>query len=603
MEGRGVSRSEHVMSTSETMMYEWNRIDWCKLERGVFKLQKRIFRASRLGDVQAVHKLQRLLIKSKSTALLAVRRVAQDNHGKGTAGIDGLSSLDEQQMLDLARKLMNHPLNPSAQPVRRVWIPKPQSDEKRPLGIPVMEDRARQALVKLALEPEWEAKFEPNSYGFRPGRSCHDAVKAIFACIQQAPKYVLDADIAKCFDRINHEALLAKLGTFPELRRVIKGWLKAGIVDDGELFPTSEGTPQGGVISPFLMNVALHGLADAIRDPFHVVKDLPTGRTRWKPVVIRYADDFVVLHPDGEAIRRVQEIAAEWLRGMGLEMKPSKTRITHTLNPIDGHVGFDFLGFHIRQYHRGENRGIKIGTGKRMNFTPSIRPSPSSQKRLLLKVRDVVHAHRAWPQVRVITALNPILRGWGNYFSTVVSKKVFQKMDHLIFWKLWAWARRRHPNKGKEWIARKYWHLTPRWDFRTDDGYRLCKLSAIPIRRHVKVLKDRSPFDGDAIYWSTRMGRHPDLPWGLPRLLKKQTGLCPRCGLYFKVGDRLALVDLPQGDAGQRPTCLAVVHEHCRGVTERSRGVDDNHHLAEEPDEGKLSRPVLETSSSRETRA
>lgn len=590
------------MSTSETMMYEWNTLDWRKLERGVFKLQKRIYRASRLGDVQAVHKLQRLLIKSKGAALLAVRRVAHVNRGKGTAGIDGLSSLDESQMLDLARKLMDHPLNPVAQPVRRVWIPKPASDEKRPLGIPVMEDRARQALVKMALEPEWEAKFEPNSYGFRPGRSCHDAVQAIFTCMQQAPKYVLDADIAKCFDRINHEALLAKLGTFPELRRVIKAWLQAGIVDDGELFPTSEGTPQGGVISPLLMNVALHGLGTAIAENFRKYKDLPTGRARWTPVLIRYADDFVVLHRDLEVIRRVKEIAAEWLRGMGLEMKPSKTRITHTLKPVDGKAGFEFLGFNIRQYDRGENRGILIGTGKRQSFTPSIRPSLSSQKRLLLKVREVLHAHRAWPQVRVIATLNPILRGWGNYFSTVVSKAIFQKLDHLIFWKLWAWARRRHPSKGKGWIAKKYWHLVPRWEFRTSNGIRLSKLSVIPIRRHVKVLGDRSPFDGDAIYWSTRMGRHPDLPWGLPRLLKKQTGSCLRCGLYFKVGDCLALVDLPQGDAGQRPTCLAVVHDHCRGGTERSRGVSDNHHLVEEPDEGKLSRPVLETSAGSDVR-
>ena len=590
------------MSTSETMMYEWNRIDWRKLERGAFKLQKRIYRASRLGDVQAVHKLQRLLIKSKGTALLAVKRVAQENRGKGTAGIDGLSSLDERQMLDLARELLDHPLNPVARPVRRVWIPKPASDEKRPLGIPVMEDRARQALVKMALEPEWEAKFEPNSYGFRPGRSCHDAIQAIFASIKQAPKYVLDADISKCFDRIDHEALLAKLGTFPELRRVVKAWLQAGIVDGGEWFPTSEGTPQGGVISPLLMNVALHGLDTAIRDHFQLMKDLPTGRTRWKPVVIRYADDFVVLHRDLDVIRRVQEIAAEWLLGMGLEMKPSKTRIAYTLKPVDGKAGFEFLGFNIRQYDRGENRGILIGTGKRQSFTPSIRPSLSSQKRLLLKVREVVHAHRAWPQVSVIAKLNPILRGWGNYFSTVVSKDIFHKIDHLIFWKLWAWARRRHPNKGKDWIARKYWHLDPRWEFRTGNGLRLHKLSAIPIRRHVKVLGDRSPFDGDAIYWSTRMGRHPELPGGLPRLLKKQTGSCPRCGLYFKVGDRLVLVDLPQGDAAQRPTGPTVVHEHCRGITERSRGVNDNHHLVEEPDEGKLSRPVLETSAGSDDR-
>jgi RNA-directed DNA polymerase len=454
---------------------------------------------------------------------------------------------------------------------------KPASDEKRPLGIPVMEDRARQALVKMALEPEWEAKFEPNSFGFRPGRSCHDAIQAIFIGIQQAPKYVLDADIAKCFDHINHEALLAKLGTFPELRRVIKAWLQAGIVDDGELFPTSEGTPQGGVISPLLMNVALHGFATAIEDGFQKFKHLPTGRTRWTPLVVRYADDFVVLHRDLEVIRRVQAIAAEWLRGMGLEMKPSKTRITHTLETMDGTAGFEFLGFSIRQYDRGENRGVRIGTGQRVSFTPSIRPSLKSQKRLLRLVREVVHAHCIWPQVSVIAKLNPILRGWGNYFSAVVSKDIFHKLDHLIFWKLWAWALRRHPNKSRGWIARKYWHLGQHgWQFRTDDGARLHKLSTIPIRRHVKVQGDRSPFDGDAIYWGTRLGYHPDLSWGLPRLLKEQHGRCPRCGLFFKLGDRLAFDDLPQGDACQQPSGLAVVHEHCQEHTGRPVGMDDN---------------------------
>jgi RNA-directed DNA polymerase len=591
------------MSTSETMMYEWDRIDWRKLELCAFKLQKRIYQASRRGDVQAVHKLQRLLIKSKGTALLAVRRVAQDNRGKGTAGVDGLSSLNEQQKLDLARRIMNQPLAPEAQPVRRVWIPKPASDEKRPLGIPVMEDRARQALVKMALEPEWEAKFEPNSYGFRPGRSCHDAIQAIFISIQQAPKYVLDADIAKCFDRINHEALLAKLGTFPELRRVIKAWLQAGIVDEGELFPTSEGTPQGGVISPLLMNVALYGLAKAIEDGFQKYMHLPTGRTRWTPLVVRYADDFVVIHRDLEVIRRVQEIASEWLRGMGLEMKPSKTRITHTLKAMDGPAGFEFLGFNIRQYDRGENRGVLIGTGERMSFTPSIRPSQASQKRLLRKVREVLHAHRMWPQAAVIAKLNPILRGWGNYFSSVVSKNIFHKMDHLIFWKLWAWALRRHPKKSRGWIARKYWHLDPGWIFKTDDGFRLHKLSAIPIRRHVKVQADRSPFDGDAIYWSTRLGKHPDLPWELSYFLKKQKGICPRCGLHFKLGDRLVYVALPQGDASQTPSRLSVLHEHCQDKTGRPVGMDDNHQFVEEPDEGKLSRPVLKTSSGSDTRA
>jgi RNA-directed DNA polymerase len=235
------------MNTANSPMYDWNTIPWAIAERAVFKLQKRIYQASQRGDTQVVHQLQRLLMKSWWACLLAVRRVTQDNQGKRTAGVDGMKNLMPPQRLSLAQQLQAAPLLPKSPPVRRVWIPKPGSTEQRPLGIPVMEQRARQALVKLALEPEWEAKFEPNSDGFRPGRSAHDAIEAIFTSIHTQAKFVLDADIAKCFDRINHTALLAKLQTFPKLRRVIKVWLKAGIMDGQELFPRTAGVPQGGV--------------------------------------------------------------------------------------------------------------------------------------------------------------------------------------------------------------------------------------------------------------------------------------------------------------------------------------------------------------------
>jgi len=244
------------MNTASMPMYDWNTIPWAKAERAVFKLQKRIYQASQRGDTHTVHQLQRLLMTSWWACLLAVRRVTQDNQGKKTAGIDGVKNLPPPQRLLLAQQLQAAPLRPKSPPVRRVWIPKAGTTEQRPLGIPVMEQRARQALVKLALEPEWEAKFEPNSYGFRPGRSAHDAIEAIFASIHTQAKFVLDADIAKCFERINHTALLAKLRTFPKLRRVIKVWLKAGVMDGQELFPSMAGVPQGSVISPLLANVA-----------------------------------------------------------------------------------------------------------------------------------------------------------------------------------------------------------------------------------------------------------------------------------------------------------------------------------------------------------
>src|SRR5216110_3446196 len=269
----------------------WNKLPWRKLEQHVYHIQKRIYRASQRGNTRAVQKLQKLLMKSEAARLIAVRRVTQDNQGKKTAGVDGVKSVPPKQRRILAQEIHpKHWKQNKPKPVRRVWRPKPGKDEKRPLGIPTMFERSRQALGKMALEPEWEAKFEPNSYGFRPGRSCHDAIEAIHTSINQQDKYVLDADIEKCFDRICHQALLTTLHTFPALRRTITAWLKAGVMDGEALFPTDTGAPQGGVLSPLLMNVALHGLETAITTAFPA---RPRGHQHWRPTVIRYADDFV----------------------------------------------------------------------------------------------------------------------------------------------------------------------------------------------------------------------------------------------------------------------------------------------------------------------
>lgn len=284
------------MNTAQKPMYEWKDINWRKLERIIFKLQKRIYKASTRGEVKLVRRLQKLLIKSWSARAFAVRRVTQDNQGKQTAGVDGIKSLTPKLRLLLIDQIK---LGSKVKPTRRIWIPKPGTEEKRPLGIPTIEDRAVQALVKLVLEPEWEARFEANSYGFRPGRSCHDGIGAIFLAIKHKSKYVLDADISKCFDRINHDALLKKLNTYPTLRRQIRAWLKAGVMDGNKLFPTCEGTPQGGVISPLLANVALHGIEELIMGlapKFDMKRPDNTQlsvRDKLKSIsLIRYADDF-----------------------------------------------------------------------------------------------------------------------------------------------------------------------------------------------------------------------------------------------------------------------------------------------------------------------
>jgi len=593
------------MNTSATMMYGWTAIPWRKLEVAVFKLQKRIYQASRRGDVETVHKLQRLLMKSRSSVFLAVHRVAQDNQGKHTAGIDGLASLTDQQKMQLAEGILNDPMCPTASPLRRVWIPKPGKDEKRPLGIPVMEDRARQALVKLAMEPQWEAKFEPNSYGFRPGRSCHDAIEAIYRNIRLTPKYVLDADIAKCFDRINHEAVLDKLETFPSLRRVVKAWLEAGVLDGEELFPTSEGTPQGGVISPLLANIALHGLETVVQQAFPKNAPIP-GKSYWgpwQPTVIRYADDFVILHRDLNAIKHAQQVVAEWLKGMGLEMKPSKTRITHTLEELDGSVGFDFLGFNARQYPRGKASCMTDRWGNSLGFTPSIRPSQESQRRFLLRIREILRANRAVSQERLIRLLNPVIRGWGSYFSKVVSKAIFGRLDALVFAKLKAWAYFRHPNKGRQWIATKYWSFRDdRWIFGIRDKIRLIKLSDIPIRRHIALREGKSPFDGDWLYWSERLGQYPDVPKSVAIRLKAQKGICAHCGLHFTHDDATELVHMDGDRRNFSMEQTALVHQRCVAML-RSKHATSMHQFAEEPDDGKLSRPVLKTSTSGDTRA
>jgi RNA-directed DNA polymerase len=538
-------------------MYGWNTIPWRQVERRVFKLQKRIYRASSRDEAGQVHKLQRLLVNSRSAKLLAVRRVTQDNRGKKTAGIDGIKSLKPQERVALAESLK---LEEKAKPVRRVWIPKNNSDELRPLGIPVMEDRARQSLVKAALEPEWEARFEPNSYGFRPGRSAHDAIKAIYYGVSLKPKWVLDADIAKCFDKIDHRALLSKLNTSPRIRRCIKSWLESGVMDDGELFPTDSGTPQGGAISPLLANVALHGLETIVSNHF------PKRPGFTPPKVVRYADDFVVLHEKREVIDQSREMITEWLKGMGLELKASKTRTAHTLEATEVEAGFEFLGFKIKQYSAGRHRSDRGRHGQALRMITRIEPSQKSIKRHIEKLRETVKRYRTAEQSELIKALNPLIRGWTKYYKHVSSYKVFHKLNTVLFLMLYAWAIRRHPRKGKGWIVRKYWQVIGGWKFQAPDtGIQLHPHDQTHYKRYVKVAGARSPFDGDWLYWSTRLGYHPKVPLRVAKLLKRQGGKCRECGLWFKEGDVMEvdhLIPIKRGGTNESHN-FQLLHRHC----------------------------------------
>lgn len=540
-------------------MYRWDSIPWKDLRRSVWKLQKRIYRASLQGNWKLVRKLQRLLMSSRAAKLLAVRRVAQDNSGKRTAGIDGVMSLSKRQRVTMAQRLT---VNGSAKPVRRVWIDKADSEEKRPLGIPVMEDRARQTLVKEALEPEWEARFEANSYGFRPGRSCHDAVAAIFLAIRQRAKYVLDADIAKCFDKIDHRALLAKVNASPSVQRQIKAWLKAGGMDGSDLFPTDEGTMQGGTISPLLANIALHGLETTI------VQNCPRGKGCNPPIVVRYADDFVALHPDQQVIEHCTEVARVWLKPVGLELKASKTRLAHTLQQVEGKAGFDFLGFNIRQYPVGRHRSGRDSQGKLLGFKTLIKPGPKAIAKHVQKLREIINSHKSATQEHLICALNRVSGGWARYYSKVASKRTFGGLDNTLFLMLRPWANRRHPNKRKRWCANRYRgrNAKGRVVFQPPSGRPQLYLHAsTAISRHVKVQGSRSPYDGDWIYWGTRRGRSPDIEPRVARLLRRQQGRCVQCRLYFRDGDHLEVAYVnPNAIRGKQAYYnLMLLHHYC----------------------------------------
>lgn len=557
-------------------MVEWNTLHWRQIQRRVFKLQKRIFKASQRGDVKAVRKLQNLLIRSWSARCLAVRKVTQDNQGKKTAGVDGVKSLTPKARLVLTKTLR---IGQKGKPTRRVWIAKPGTEEKRPLGIPTMAERALQALLTLALEPEWEARFEPNSYGFRPGRSCHDAIEAIYIAIRQHDKFVLDADIAKCFERIDQQALLNKLNTSPRMRRQIRVWLKAGVMEGSELFPTPTGTPQGGVISPLLANIALHGMEERVKQVSKTAR------------LIRYADDFVCLHKDKHIVEQCQVSLGEWLAGMGLELKPSKTRMAHTLLSEGGQPGFDFLGFTVRQFPVGKYRTKMNGGGKPLGFKTNIKPSKKSIQAHSEKLKQVIHKNKAQPQSFLIEHLNPIIRGWSNYFSKVVSGGTFSKLDMVLYRQLKAWARRHHGKKSQKWLARKCW-LTignRHWCFavREKEGIkRLVNHSDRSITWHIKVQSRRSPYDGDWLYWSSRMGHHPQIKRKLARLLKQQRGKCSHCGLYFMDGDLMEVDHRTPKRLGGRniPSNKQLLHRHChhqKTASERNQQLQSQPRMAE----------------------
>lgn len=489
--GKKMLEKEYVMKTVNeklntsaipTHFESWDSINWSNINKYVKKLRQRIFRAEQLADTRKVRKLQRLMIRSKANLLLSIKKVTQSNKGKATSGVDGYKALSNEErvkLYNLLRKYNIKYINPK--PARRTYIPK-KNGKLRPLGIPTVKDRIFQNIVKNSLEPQWEARFEPIAYGFRPKRSAHDAIANLFTKLSanSTKPWVFEGDFKGCFDNLNHQYILDSLGDFPA-KATISKWLKAGYVDNNTFNETMTGTPQGGIISPLLANIALHGMEEELGVTYYYDKRDGYKLRRNCVGIVKYSDDFVIVCKTKSEAENMFDKLKPYLDKRGLTLAEDKTKVTHISE------GFDFLGFNLRQYKT--NKGMKL----------LIKPSKPSVKKAFETIINVFAQLRCKPVGDLVTTLNPIIRGIGNQ----VSKAINNKIDHYVWIKIRKHLKSLHPNKSFKWLYKTYfqpdqtgisknkWILT---DLHNKTA-QLMYMSWIPIKRHVIVKYKNSPDD------------------------------------------------------------------------------------------------------------
>lgn len=476
--------------TNEAYAHQWKTIPLKQAKAYVNRLQTRIAKAVQQRKYRLAKRLQYLLTHSFFAKVLAVKTVTE-NHGKNTPGIDGELWLNPEQKMKAVHQLSGKQYR--SKPLKRVFIPKPGSDKMRPLSIPTMHDRTMQALHAISLQPWAETTADRTSFGFRKGRSAQDACVYAFSCLSQKNRaeWIIEGDIRGCFDNISHEWLMKNI---PIDKKVVKQFLCSGFVHENTLFPTESGVPQGGLVSPILANMTLDGLGTILESKYK-------GR---KVNYIRYADDFLITSDTRELAEEIIETVRLFLKERGLELSPEKTRITHIND------GFEFLGWNFRKY-----RGILL-----------IKPSQKAITNIIEKIRSILKMAKAWSQDKLISLLNPTIRGWTNYHRHIVATETFSKLDHILWDMLWTWAKRRHPKKGRKWVANRYWQptLSRRWTFR--DSKVLFLFSDSKIVRHPYLKLDKNPYL-DQEYFFNRMNEE------IERKISNQTNLEKFAKLYL----------------------------------------------------------------------